>query len=115
MKDIPCVRVYVAGRAREPGAVLHGNQTRGEGGRIKTDVKHGLTLTGLMETQIAIIMSMLKAADPTIVPGPRSPASKSFPITCREREKGRESEGERGGERGSAATIEERVRRVVIK
>jgi hypothetical protein len=47
-----------------------------------------LTLMGVMSSQMAMIMSMLNAAEPTMVPGPRSPALKSFPITyartCRE-------------------------------
>lgn len=35
----------------------------------------------LTTIQMAIIQNKLKAAEPTIVPGPRSPASKLFPHT----------------------------------
>jgi hypothetical protein len=39
-----------------------------------------LVFPGSIEiTQIAVITSRLKAAEPTIVPGPKSPAKNSFP------------------------------------
>ena len=39
--------------------------------------------SGITHTQIPMITNMLKAALPTIVPGPSSPDSKPCPHTCR--------------------------------
>lgn len=40
-----------------------------------------ISLLGTARTQIAIIINRLNAAEPTIVFGPKSPASKPLPIT----------------------------------
>lgn len=40
-----------------------------------------ISVDGTAQTQIAIIMNRLKAAEPTIVLGPKSPASKPLPTT----------------------------------